>query len=245
MVRVLLAASLAALAMLASAQILSPVNGNNYTIFNAHNNRCALLIGPFTNDYVPVVMGSCTGGTNELWTAHVNPTDATLVSFSSVALPGSWLSYSTAEIAGGPDSMHQHTIVHYTPYEWYIGRSPSICASNSSTSGVLTSLRHESKHMGKDGDSAVSSYMIPSSRVQRVWLRISTICTRGYLFETHMLSKAQMVKGDGTVTGKNPARQERTVPIARESYQNRIQTILAELTYMSRLNTGSRIRNGS
>jgi hypothetical protein len=59
------------------------------------------------------------------WTAHVNPTDATLVSFSSVALPGSWLSYSTAEIAGGPDSMHQHTIVHYTPYEWYIGRSPS------------------------------------------------------------------------------------------------------------------------
>ncbi|KAJ7245241.1 hypothetical protein C8J57DRAFT_1362571 [Mycena rebaudengoi] len=139
MVRVLLAASLAALATLASAQILSPVNGNNYTIFNAHNNRCALLIGPFTNDYVPVVMGSCTGGTNELWTAHVNPTDATLVSFSSVALPGSWLSYSTAEIAGGPDSMHQHTIVHYTPYEWYIGRSPSICASNSSTSGVLTS----------------------------------------------------------------------------------------------------------
>jgi hypothetical protein len=66
MVRVLLAASLAALPTLASAQILSPVNGNNYTIFNAHNNRCALLIGPFTNNYVPVVMGSCTGGTNEL-----------------------------------------------------------------------------------------------------------------------------------------------------------------------------------
>lgn len=66
MVGVLLAASLAALATLASAQILSPVNGNNYTIFNAHNNRCALLIGPFTNDYVPVVMGSCTGGTNQL-----------------------------------------------------------------------------------------------------------------------------------------------------------------------------------
>jgi hypothetical protein len=66
MARVLLAASMVALTALASAQILSPVNGNNYTIFNAHNDRCALLIGPFTNDYVPVVMGSCTGGTNEL-----------------------------------------------------------------------------------------------------------------------------------------------------------------------------------
>ncbi|KAJ7032576.1 hypothetical protein C8F04DRAFT_1107257 [Mycena alexandri] len=97
MVRVLLAASLAALAMLASAQILSPVNGNNYTIFNAHNNRCALLVGPFTNDYVPVVMGSC-GGDQTRWTAHVNPTDATLVSFSSVAVPGSWLSYSTLKL---------------------------------------------------------------------------------------------------------------------------------------------------
>ncbi|KAJ7064704.1 hypothetical protein C8F01DRAFT_1127763 [Mycena amicta] len=68
MVKVPLAASLAALASatLASAQILSPVNGNNYTIYNAHNNRCANLIGPFTNDYVPVIMGACDGETNQL-----------------------------------------------------------------------------------------------------------------------------------------------------------------------------------
>ncbi|KAJ7064707.1 hypothetical protein C8F01DRAFT_772779 [Mycena amicta] len=120
------AASLAALASatLASAQILAPVNGNNYSIYNLHNNRCAVLVAS-TNDYVPVTMGACGGETNQLWTAHVNPTDATLVSFSNVAMPGSWLSYSTAEIAGGPDSMHQHAMVHYSPYEWYIGKSPA------------------------------------------------------------------------------------------------------------------------
>ncbi|KAJ7248854.1 hypothetical protein B0H12DRAFT_1123023 [Mycena haematopus] len=145
MVKLLLAAALASLAAAASAQILAPVNGNNYTIYNAHNGRCALLIGPYTNDYVPVVMASCTGGTNELWTAHVNPTNPTLVSFSSVALPGSWLSWSTAETVIPPAttvadfSMHMHTIAHYTPYEWYIGRSPFISPSNSSSSGVLTS----------------------------------------------------------------------------------------------------------
>ncbi|KAJ6548918.1 hypothetical protein B0H19DRAFT_1265706 [Mycena capillaripes] len=122
--RVLLAASLTALTTLASAQILAPVNGNNYTIYNAHNNRCANLIGSDTNEYVPVIMAACNGLTNQLWTAHVNPTDATLVSFSSAAVPGSWLSYSTAEIAGGPDSMHQLTIALYTPYDWYIGASP-------------------------------------------------------------------------------------------------------------------------
>jgi ABC-type transport system involved in cytochrome c biogenesis ATPase subunit len=43
-----------------------------------------------------------------------------------------------------------------------------------------------------------------------------------------MLSKVQMVKRNDAVMGKNSAGQERTVPIARESYQNRIQTILAE-----------------
>ncbi|KAF7340725.1 hypothetical protein MSAN_02100800 [Mycena sanguinolenta] len=145
MVKVFLAAALTTLATIASAQVLAPVDGHNYTIYNAHNNRCALLIGPYTNDYVPIVMATCTGGTNELWTAHVNPTNPTLVSFSSVALPGSWLSWSTAEIVAPPGttvadySMHMHTIAHYTPYEWYIGRSPTICPSNSSTSGVLTS----------------------------------------------------------------------------------------------------------
>ncbi|KAJ7708016.1 hypothetical protein B0H16DRAFT_1746335 [Mycena metata] len=153
MIRALLAASLATLA---SAQILAPVNGNNYTIYNAHNNRCANMIGSDTNDYVPVIMAACNGLTNQLWTAHVNPIDATFVSFSSVAVPGSWLSYSTAEIAGGPDSMHQHTIVHFTPYQWYIGRSSTISASNSSASGVLTSYVPRAALNGAGASSQVS-----------------------------------------------------------------------------------------
>ncbi|KAJ7022146.1 hypothetical protein C8F04DRAFT_244397 [Mycena alexandri] len=94
------------------------------------------------------------------WTAHVNPIDATLVSFSSVAVPGSWLSYSTAEIAGGPDSMHQHTIVHFTPYQWYIGRSSTISASNSSTSGVLTSYVPRAALNGAGASSQVSLLVI-------------------------------------------------------------------------------------
>ncbi|KAJ6510952.1 hypothetical protein C8R45DRAFT_1068808 [Mycena sanguinolenta] len=67
MVKIFLAAALAILPTIASAQTLAPVDGHNYTIYNAHNGRCALLIGPYTNDYVPIVMATCTGGTNELW----------------------------------------------------------------------------------------------------------------------------------------------------------------------------------
>ncbi|KAJ6596380.1 hypothetical protein DFH09DRAFT_130710 [Mycena vulgaris] len=158
--RVLLAASFAALTTLASAQILAPVHGNNYTIYNAHNNRCANLIGSDTNEYVPVIMAACNGLTNQLWTAHVNPTDASLVSFSSAAVPGSWLSYSTAEIAGGPDSMHQLTIALYTPYDWYIGASPFISASRSSTSGVLTSYVPRAALSGAGASSQVSLLVI-------------------------------------------------------------------------------------